>query len=333
MRKIKPEYGLLIILILILVCGAVADFLVKNNIFILLVVEDLPDIIKTLLGIQSTVAVLSFSLLSIIASYTDKSYWGISIADFYSNKRNKIFKSKIVISLGLSFILISFFALIFELYNFIITVFIATIIIIFWQTHNIYFVFKGYSAIQEDIENMFFSEFENNNNTEKKIELFNTFCDGWKKIILEQSEIDFEAYKEHFVNFLDYLLKEKDSDCIKCICNNTRRLTVALIISSKGIKKQQGILFLRTVYQIFWLSIDKTQTNSQNYMKDFEIISNIINEFLEALKALSKEWLYNNFDWYVFTAYIDSIAITYQTKTKHQELESSLKIAFLMGRL
>ena len=332
-RKIKADYYLLIILILILVCGAAADYLVKNALFILIIVEDLPDVIKTLLGIQATVAVLSFSLLSIIASYTDKSYWGILIADFYSNKKNKIFKSKFVISLGLFFILLSFFSLLFELYNFIIAVFIATMIIILWQTHNIYSVFKGDSVIQKDIENMFLSEFEKKNNTENKIELFNTFCNGWRKIILEQSEIDFEVYKLDFLNFIDYLLKEQNLDCINCVCNNARRLSISLLISSTEIKKQQGILFLRTVYQIFWLSIDKTQTNSQEYMKDFEIISNITKEFLEALKSLPKEWLNNNFDWYVFTSYIDTIAITYQTKSKQQEQKASLRIALLMGLL
>lgn len=333
MRNSNSEYILLIILILIFSIGIVADILVFKDICIWLVVEDLNDIIKTLLGIQSTVAVLSFSILSLISSYTDKSYWGISITDFYTNKKNKIFKSKVVISLGLCFIVISFFALFLEVYNFIIAVFISTIIIILWQTLNIYFVFNGDSAIQEDIENMFFSVFNNTNNKTEKIELFNTYCNGWEKIILEQSEIDFEKYKLDFLNFLNYLLEEKDADCIKSICNNARRISVSLLISSKEIKKQQGIQFLNLFYQTFWVSISDEILNNSSFMENFGIISDIIKEFLEAIKSVSKEWLSDNFDWFVFTEYIDTIAISFQTKTSQQELYASLRIALFMGLL
>ena len=333
MRKFKSDYILLIILLLIFSFGIIADILVINDIFVWLVVEDLSDIIKTLLGIQSTVAVLSFSILSLMSSYTDKSYWGVSIADYYSNRRNKIFKSKVVISLALCFILLSFFALFFEFYNFIIALFVSTILIILWQTLNIYFVFNGDSAIQDDIENMFLTVFNSINNKKDKIEFFNTYCKGWERIILEQSEIDFERYKLDFFNFLTYLLDEKDSDCITSICNNTRNISVSLLISSKETKKQQGILFLNIFYQTFWASIDNELLNNPDFMKDFGVISNIIKEFLETIRSISQEWLDNNFNWYVFTSYIDTIAISFQTKAKNQELDASLRIALLMGLL
>lgn len=333
MRKLQPDYVLLIILILILFCGLLADYLVIKELFIWLVIEDFRDIVKTLLGIQSTVAVLSFSILSLISSYTDKSYWGISIADYYSNKKNRIFKSKVIIALGLLFILISFFSLFFELYNFTVAIFVATLIIILCQTFNIYYIFNGDSAIQKDIEQMFYSEFDKKNNKTKKIELFNTYCTGWEKIILEQSEIDFEKYKLEFLQFLDYLLKEYDPNCIVCICNNTRVLVVSLLLSSKEIKKQQGILFLKSVYQTFWASIDSKQTNNSDFMKDFGIVANITKEFLEAIKIVPKNWLNSNFNWYEFTCYVDTVSITFKTKYRQQELDASLRIAILMGLL
>lgn len=332
MRHSKSDLILLIILILILVCGVIADFSVRLD-FYFIVVEDLHDIIKTLFGVQSTVAILSFSILSILGSYLDKSYWGISIADFYSNKKNKIFKSKTVIVLEFVFILFSFFSLLLEFYNFIISVFVSTIILILWQTYRIYFIFKGDSAVHNDIEDYFYSEFQEKNNSNRKIELLNTYCDGWESIILEQSESEFQKSQLRYLEFLDFLLEEENSDCIKCICNNTRRLTYVLLISSKNIKKQQGILFLQAVYQVFWLLKKNESYPKTKFMQDFEIISNIIQELLDALKSVPKEWFTDKFNWYIFISYIDTVAIEFKTNAKIQELDACLRISQLMGFL
>ena len=136
---------------LILMSGIIADIFVHND-FYLLIVEDLRDFTKILLGIQATVAVLSLSILTLLGSFMDKSYWGISISDFYSNKKNPIFTSFTVIVLGLIFILIDILAIFLELYNFAIMIFVATVFVILWATANVYYVFKGETVIKKDIE-------------------------------------------------------------------------------------------------------------------------------------------------------------------------------------
>ena len=107
MKKFVKDLFPWIILFLIITCGIIADVAVQQG-FCLLIVEDLRDIIKTLLGAQATIAVLSLSVLTLIGLFVDKSYWGISISDFYSNKKNPHFTSLSVIIMVQSRILCDF---------------------------------------------------------------------------------------------------------------------------------------------------------------------------------------------------------------------------------
>ena len=189
-----------IITFFILLIGGIADYYVYKS-FPFVIVADLRDIVKIILGIQATIAVLSLSILTLLGSFVNKSYWGISISDFYSNKKNPKFKSLYVLFLGLVFIPIGLFAIIFKFYNFGMTVFIATLFIVLWNAKSIYFVFKGEDAVKKDIELMYDDTFKTENNKNKKMHLFETYCIGWKSIILEQSETDFQEYKKIFFNF------------------------------------------------------------------------------------------------------------------------------------
>lgn len=205
------------IIFLILMSGIIADIFVHND-FYLLIVEDLRDFTKILLGIQATVAVLSLSILTLLGSFMDKSYWGISISDFYSNKKNPIFTSFTVIVLGLIFILIDILAIFLELYNFAIMIFVATVFVILWATANVYYVFKGETAIKKDIERLFEETFKSKS-LDAKIELFTQYCSEWKSLAQEQFETDFQEYKDNFSKFFWILIKQENGDVIKTVCN------------------------------------------------------------------------------------------------------------------
>lgn len=329
MRKFVKNLFPWIILFLVILSGIVADFAVRQGVC-LLIVEDLRDIIKALLGAQATIAVLSLSVLTLIGVFVDKSYWGISISDFYSNKKNPQFTSLTIILLGLIFMLLSVLALILNLYNTAIMIFVATLFIIIWSTKQIYHVFKGDKAVKMDIEKFFDETFESTSN-EKKMHLFETYCKGWKSIYMEQTEVDFQDYKETFFNFYWKLFKAGDSSIIKILCNSTKDLIEGLLISANNTKKKQGIKFIEDVYCALRL-LDSKQFEDTSFLEEFVLLSDVVKEFLEALQNMPKDWI-ENFDWYSLTGSIDTFAIKFDTKAKFQELTASLQISLQMGWL
>ena len=217
-------------------------------------------------------------------------------------------------------------------YNFAIMIFIATLSIILWATKNVYYVFKGESAIKKDIESMFEETFSAKENLDSQMDLFTQYCFEWKSLSLEQSETDFQEYKTNFSKFLGILVKQQNSDVIKTVCNILQDFVRSLLISSKETKKKQGIQLLEEIYESMRY-LNKGQFENLDFMQEFVLISEIIREFLEALQSLSKDWVENNFSWYAFTGNIDTFAINFETKAKQQELMSSLQIALQMGLL
>ena len=328
--KLKCFYPWIIIF-LILATGIISDIFARNGIY-LLIVEDLRDFTKTLLGAQATVAVLSLSILTLLGSFMDKSYWGISISDFYSNKKNPVFTSFTVIILGLIFILFGISSILLKFYNLAIMIFVATVFIILCATKNVYYVFKGEGAIKNDIETLFEETFNAEGLLDSKLELFTKYCSEWKNLAQEQSESDFQEYKETFSKFFWILVKQENEDVIKSVCNILQNFVRSLLVSTKETKKKLGIKFLEEIYGTLRY-LNKGQFGDPTFMKEFVLISEVIREFLDGLQNLSKEWIENNFSWYEFTGNIDTIAINFETKAKKQELMASLQISLQMGLL
>lgn len=318
-----------LLLFLFLIIGIIAEVAIKEGIH-LLIVPDLRDISKVLLGIQATVAVLSLSIQALLGSFVDKSYWGISVADFYSNKKNPYFSSLTTIILTLILVILSFFSLLYNKYNLIIMLFLATLFIIIYTTMQIYHVFKGENAIKKDIEEMYNKEFEPEKALSRKIELFKIYCNGWKNEITKQSGSSFQDSEKTFFILFDKLLIEKNEECIKIICQMSKELLCVLLSDSNDIKKKQGLKLLNLLY--FKMAFSDMPENAV-FLQSFSLLSELIQDLLEALKEVSPQWLEENFDWYTFIGYVDTVAYRYDLNAKNDELTSSLRIAIQMGLL
>lgn len=330
MKIIFKQIFILIVLSLIILAGIVADIYVKNG-FYFLVVKDLQSIIETLIAIHATIATLSLTVLTILCSFVDKSYLGVSISDYYSNKKYPWFKNFIVILVSLALIIIDLFLLFFYCYNTIIFIFIANMILILIAINNVCYVFKGKNKRKQDIgnyvENVFFSK-----NLNKQLELFDSFCDEWKTTVLFQSDAEIEYYKGKFTNYLFTLLQVCNENSIKDICANVKVIGQNLLIDSRTEKKQQGIKFFTEIYSLLRYFLCKDDIDKQKFA-DFALISEVIDNFLDALRAIPKNWIENNFNWHLFIGNIDTIAIFINAKSKTAELNSSLRIASQMGKL
>ncbi len=327
LKKFCPWF----VIILFILTGIISEIAIVNRIQIL-VVSDLRDISKVLLGVQATVAVLSLSIQALLGSFVDKTYWGISVSDFYSNKKNPYFTSLTAIKLTLVFLVLSFFSLLINKYNLLIMLFLATLFIIIYTTVQIFHVFKGENAVISDIKEMYNKNFEQNKPIAKKIELFKLYCTDWRNQITEQAEATFQEYENTFFNLFEKLIEEHNAECIKTICQMSKDLIKYLLTDSNEAKKKQGIKFLEAIYfNIAFLEVDISENS--NFLKCFSLLSEVIQELLNVLKSISPQWLEDNFDWYSFIGHVDIVAYKYNLYAKNDELSSSLRIAIQMGIL
>ena len=327
LKKFCPWF----VIILFVLVGIISEIAIENGIQIL-VVTDLRDISKVLIGVQATVAVLSLSIQALLGSFVDKTYWGISVSDFYSNKKNPYFTSLTAIILTLFFLVLSFFSLLMNKYNLLIMLFLATLFIIIYTTVQVFHIFKGENAVISDIKKMYDKSFEQNKPIAKKIELFKLYCTDWKNQITEQAEATFQEYENTFFNLFEKLIEEHNAECIKTICQMSKELIKYLLTNSNEAKKKQGIDFLKLIYfNIAFLEVDNSEKS--DFLTGFSLLSELIQELLNALKSISPQWLEDNFDWYSFIGYVDIVAYKYNIYAKKDELTSSLRIAIQMGIL
>ena len=318
----------------ILLIGILADICVRNG-YVFIKVTDLRDVVKNMLGAQATVAVLSLSVLTLLGSFIDKTYYGIALSDFYSNRKNPFFTGFLVIAVSLVLLLLAIVLFFFHFYNIVIATFFATLTVIFLATKNVYYVFKGDNAIKEDIEGLFDSVFSASGVGEKKLELFEIFSLDWRDSAVLQTVTEFEKYKEKFIEMMLKLLNERNPKCTTAVCACTKPIVQGLLIDAEPTKKEQGILLLRDIYiyaSKFIVDLPNSEDKKFAY-SDFSLISEVIYDFLQALELTPREWLYS-FDWYnTLLRPIDTIAFVADTKAKNNELTASLQISLQMGLL
>lgn len=330
MKNICKQIFILIIpSLIVIIAGLAVDFCVNNG-FYFLVVEDLRIITESLVAIHATIATLSLTMLTILCSFVDKSHLGVSVSDYYSNKKGK-FSNISIIFISLILIAASLFLLFYSHYNTIIFIFIFNLLLILIAIANVCNVFNGKNEIKEDIENYFENIFSSKN-LKKQLELFDSFCGEWKMTALSQSNAEIEFYKGKFTNYLFILLQVCNENSIKDICANVKSIGQNLLIDSRTEKKQQGIKFFTEIYSSLRCFLCKDDIDKQKFA-DFALISEVIDNFLDALRAIPENWIEDNFNWYLFIGNIDTIAIFINAKSKTAELNSSLNIASQMGKL
>lgn len=331
MKEIFTHLKPWLIIFLILIIGIISELVVYND-FYILVVPDLRDIVKNLFGVQATVAVLSISIQALLGSFVDKTYWGISFSDFYGNKKNPTFTNLISIIVVLVLLLLGLIFLLVKCYNIVIITFIATLFIIVYTTRNIYTVFKGEEEIKKDIQEWYNKQFSKKTCLKTKNETFKNFCNGWKSQIALQTDASFEEYRTAFQKWFWLLIKEQDTITIKNMCQIIQELfRCSLSCSNEKINKQTIMLINQIYYGM--ACQDTSQYNNTEFLKSFSLLSDIIQEYLKALKEISSEWLEENFDWYNFIGFVDTVTFRFNLDAKYDELISCHRIAIQMGIL
>lgn len=275
----QKENKLILLMIVALVTGFICD---KMKIY-LVFLDDINLLSLSIMQIQTTIGILVITIISLISGNMEESHYGISICHYYLNiKPEKLnFKRIIFIVLGLS--LTSVIAYAFQLYTFILCIFIVTIINVLITVTNIYSAFSGRIDQYDEIENYLERQIKLSNNSLEK--LFIHFCDDWKRNILSQDELSYKKSCNFFEKFIIEIWKRKNCHEIEILQNQSIELCLSCLNTYNPIIQYRG---MDLIYKIYSISKDQVVDNlSFNYQNiKFHLFEEVGKELIEVLMGL-----------------------------------------------
>ena len=109
-KKILIEVMVLILLIATAIVSLLVDFcIISLPDIMILRVKDVENLFFTLFTVQASVATVSIAIVSIITGITNDNIYGISVSKYITSIRPGFFKSNVLITSSLVFILINYF--------------------------------------------------------------------------------------------------------------------------------------------------------------------------------------------------------------------------------
>lgn len=188
----QKENKLILFMIIVLAIGFICD---KMKIYFVCL-EDISSLSLTIMQIQTTIGILVITVISLISGNMEESHYGISICHYYLNIKSKKLNFKRIIFFVLGLSLTSVIAYAFQLYSFILCIFIVTIINVLIAITNIYSAFSGRIDQYDEIEDYLEKQIELSNSSLEK--LFIHFCDDWKRNIIVQDELSYKKSCDFF---------------------------------------------------------------------------------------------------------------------------------------
>lgn len=294
----QKENKLILLMIIVLVTGFICD---KRKIY-LVCLDDINSLSLTIMQIQTTIGILVITIISLISGNMEESHYGISICHYYLNiKPEKLnFKRIIFIVLGLS--LTSVIAYAFQLYSFILCIFIVTIINVLITVTNIYSAFSGRIDQYDEIEDYLERQIKLSNNSLEK--LFIHFCDDWKRNILIQDELSYKKSCNFFEKFITEIWKRKNCHEIEILQNQSIELCLSCLNTYNPIIQYRG---MDLIYKIYSISKDEVVDNLNfNYQNiKFHLFREVGEELIEVLNGIDNRCIERgDFDLYDFFCYI-----------------------------
>lgn len=318
----QKENKLILLMIVALVTGFICD---KMKIY-LVFLDDINLLSLSIMQIQTTIGILVITIISLISGNMEESHYGISICHYYLNiKPEKLnFKRIIFIVLGLS--LTSVIAYAFQLYTFILCIFIVTIINVLITVTNIYSAFSGRIDQYDEIENYLERQIKLSNNSLEK--LFIHFCDDWKRNILSQDELSYKKSCNFFEKFIIEIWKRKNCHEIEILQNQSIELCLSCLNTYNPIIQYRG---MDLIYKIYSISKDQVVDNlSFNYQNiKFHLFEEVGKELIEVLNGIDNRCIERgDFDLYDFFCYILAFCIK-MSELNNDSLEYNSEIHIL----
>ena len=189
-KQEKAEKKELTIVAVILIAGILFDVLASKGVA-LFFIKDIEAFTMNIIQLQSSIALLSITIIALLGSKTELNYMGVSYNDYFFNIKPVLLKQKTIIIASLIGIPMSIFSYLIGAYNFVSAIFGDTVILIMHSSVAIYSLYAGTQLIEDEIKNYLADSFTNGNIEIRKKNMCN-LCNDWKNKITKQSNTEFE---------------------------------------------------------------------------------------------------------------------------------------------
>lgn len=296
-KKIEiSEIAVAIIVVATLIFGVVCDVLVKCGI-VFVVVHNLDSVSLTLLQIQGAITTLTLMIITIMSGYISESYMGVSVSQFFLEKRPYILKQSRIIIFEFVCLAISIWGHIFGKYNLVIALFMVALLLIVVSIVEIYEVFKGKKNSCGEIS--IYVKYQIERGTKYR-DVITSFIDDWKREALQQSSDEFERFFELFILYTERCLIEEDVN-IDSINEPWEKIVLYFLRQENEYIRIRGLRLSCDFYELLWRWIDKNREKAKTILGKIHLIDNIAHDWYLAIDSLDAEIVEKNIRWNNFS--------------------------------
>ena len=207
------------------------------------------SVIATVTQIQVTIGTLIFTIVAIVSGNISDTYLGISITDYYLNKRCEKYSQYELIKWFIISTIICVIGYLFNLRLVVLFCFLSTLFIIYKSVKSIYEVFRGKYKIQEDIEQYIKQILEQNKNYQLSLHIFFSLSKEWSDTLDDQNFSEYLQYKLYFISFIEVLLENGNAETLNKVDNICGIKCSQFFISEKKSINKRGLILVKEIYE------------------------------------------------------------------------------------
>lgn len=161
------------------------------------------DTSLAILQIHGTIATLSITVITLINGSINNSLYGVSVTDFFMNRKPCILTHKRIMVITFLSIIINVIVHLYGIRWMVFAIFIAVTVLIIYSSLMMCAAFKGIEEIDRQIKQYVISFFEEDNDIESKKQMLHAFMNDW---ILRKDQNIVE--REHYQEIYDYAIEK-----------------------------------------------------------------------------------------------------------------------------
>lgn len=283
--------------------------------FLNLTFQNREDLFLTLFSVQASVSTISIAIVSIITGVLNDTIYGISVSQYVTSLRFRIFKHKTLIIASLILVLLNYLCVSYTLFNCSISLFAVSIAINILLVHNVCAIFMGKESIKFSILNYLAHNYNERFIMNLTTETMDAIDSGASLIVKR----NYEAYKAIFTaetENSDY----QDTKIINQLSHAIGDIFEKTVKRHDSRSTYDSILFICDIYDIA-----NKKVNAPLYLKIWEYISAL---YFAGIKDLTFEQLK---DEYIYRKLRRKLYGNITTRSSQQLAECNLK--FYSARL
>lgn len=295
-KRRKTEGLLLLVLCAFLMVAAVIDCCVRIK-GPKWTVNNYDGISLVIIQIQATIQTLSIALLALVSSHTADSIFGVSAIDFQFRIAPAFFSQEWLIKGGLILLAVNVFFHMASLYNLVLAVFLVACSVIWISINQIYTVFAGKGAPEQEVEAYLLYTVEKNPSVPQRMKAFTTFCDDWVRNCESQNNAQFHQHQELFGKMLDVLVMAKEEQERTILQQKSAELIHALSASSNPNVRLRAFSFLGFCYERLWKCISDHKEQVPSLQGSVHILNEASGDISELIHDASIEKIEKYLSW------------------------------------